>query len=213
MITVESMLKRLSDKFTKNPESNIGKLLSILADQLRNVEQTFERIRDWRDIDVAEGSTLDKIGTIVNQSRGVATDEVYRILIKSKIARNLSTGDINTIIGVLSTALDCEPSEIEIKELYADQVDPEPATISLIKLPLQAVNEAGMSPIQFARIIQQTVAAGVKVGAIEMTGTFQFASGPITESSPIAGFSNDLSTTGGYFGAAFTPGDDPDLPV
>nr|WP_216855392.1 DUF2612 domain-containing protein [Paenibacillus alba] len=207
------MLKRLSDKFTKNPESNIGKLLSILADQLRNVEQTFERIRDWRDIDVAEGSTLDKIGTIVNQSRGVATDEVYRILIKSKIARNLSTGDINTIIGVLSTALDCEPSEIEIKELYADQVDPEPATISLIKLPLQAVNEAGMSPIQFARIIQQTVAAGVKVGAIEMTGTFQFASGPITESSPIAGFSNDLSTTGGYFGAAFTPGDDPDLPV
>lgn len=213
MINVESMLKRLSDKFTKDPTSNIGKLLSILAEQLRAVEQTFERIRDWRDIDVAEGTTLDKIGTIVNQSRGAATDEVYRILIKSKIARNLSTGDINTIIGVLSTALNCEPSEIEIKELYSDPIDPEPATISLIKLPLQSVNEAGISPIQFARIIQQTVAAGVRVGVIEMTGTFQFASGSTTESSPAAGFSNDVGSTGGYFGAAYSPGDDPDLPI
>ncbi|MDQ0876754.1 hypothetical protein QFZ77_005413 [Paenibacillus sp. V4I3] len=213
MITVDKIIKHLSDKFTKDPSSNIGKLLSIMADQLRDVEETFERIRDWRDIDIAEGTTLDKIGTIVNQSRGAATDEVYRILIKSKIARNLSTGDINTIIGVLSTALDCEPSEIEIKELYTDPVDPEPATISLIKLPLQSVNEAGMSPIQFARIIQQTVAAGVRVGAIEMTGTFQFASGSTTETSSTEGFSNDVGTTGGYFGAVYTPGDDPDLPI
>lgn len=213
MITAQDMIRRLTDVFAKNPDSNIGKLMSIMADQLSRIQETVQRVEEWRDIDKAQGTTLDRIGENVGQTRGVATDEIFRILIKSKIARNLSKGDINTIITVLSTALDTDPSEIKIEELYADPIAPEPAAISLIALPIDRINEVGMNPAQFARIVQRTVAAGVRVGIIELTGTFQLASGDAVETDPNAGFSDDTQTTGGYFGYVYTPGEDEDLPI
>lgn len=212
MITLQDMLKRLTDVFTKDSNSNLGKLLSILAMQLQNIEQTTEKVRQWRDITQAQGTTLDRIGENVVQPRGVASDEVYRILIKSKIARNFSTGDINTIIRVLSIALDVDYSEIKISELYNDPDYPEPAAISVIQLPISRLNEVGMDPIQFARIVQKTVAAGIRVGVIELTGTFEFGAiddPPDTET----GFADIDQVTGGTLGAVYSPGITPDLPI
>src|SRR5690606_40463808 len=97
-------------------------------------------------------------GRVVLQPRGVARDEVYRILLKSKIARNLSTSDINTVISFLAVALYVEPSEIKIEEMYNDPFEPEPAAIKLIQLPIKTINEAGMDPQHMAMIIQRTVA-------------------------------------------------------
>lgn len=212
MITVQDMLRRLTDVFRKDPDSNVGKLMAIFADQLRKLEQTIQRVEEWRDIDKAEGTTLDRIGENVAQHRGAATDEIYRILIKSKIARNLSKGDINTIISVLATALNTEPSEIKIIELYNDPVVPEPAAISLIQLPIERINAVGMDPVQFAQIVQRTVAAGVRVGVIELTGTFEFgAIGDLPD--PNKGFADIDQTMGGTLGAAYSPGLVPDLPL
>ncbi|MGF9907888.1 hypothetical protein [Brevibacillus porteri] len=213
MITTNDFIKKLMDVFAKNPNSNLGKLFAILSEQIRQVEETHERIQAWRDIDEAQGTTLDNIGTIVNQPRGVATDEVYRILLKSKIARNLSTGDINTIIRILALALSTDPSTIEIKETWNDPVDPEPAGISIIRLPIEAINQAGMPPGQFVRLVQKTVVAGVRVREIELTGTFEFASGSETEVDENHGFSNLEGTIGGTLGYAYTPSDDSDLPI
>jgi hypothetical protein len=213
MISVKDIIRRLMDVFTKDPESNLGKLLNIMTEQLSALNDTQDRIRAWRDIDQAQGTTLDKTGTVVNQPRGVATDEVYRILIKSKIARNLSTGDINTIIQVLSTALNTSPSDIQIKEMWNDPYAPEPAAISVIKIPISIVNQVGISPTQFARIVQKTVAAGVRVGAIELSGTFQFASGNTVESDGNSGFANVSGSTGGTLGFVYSPGEDNDLPI
>jgi len=213
MITLADVIRRLTDVFAKAPNSNLGKLLGIMTEQLQALEEAQNRTRAWRDIDQAAGTTLDRIGGNVVQPRGVATDEVYRILIKSKIARNLSTGDINTIIRVLSTALDCAPSEVRIKELYDDPVAPEPAAISIIQVPLARINEVGMSPYQFGRIVQRTVAAGVRVGVIELTGTFAFASGGESEMDDDAGFGDVAGTIGGYLGAAYAPATDEDLPI
>ena len=212
MITVQDMLRRLTDVFRKDPDSNIGKLMAIFAEQLQKLEQTVQRVEEWRDIDKAEGTTLDRIGENVGQPRGVATDEIYRILIKSKIARNLSKGDINTIITVLSTALNTDPSEIRIVELYNNPIAPEPAAISIIQLPLKRINEVGMDPAQFARIVQRTVAAGVRVGVIELTGTFEY--GAIGDPpDPERGFADINQTFGGTLGAAYSPGNVPDLPI
>lgn len=212
MITVQDMLRRLTDVFRKDPDSNIGKLMAIFAAQLRKLEQTVQRVEEWRDIDKAEGTTLDRIGENVGQSRGVATDEIYRILIKSKIARNLSKGDINTIITVLATALNTDPSEIRIVEMYNDPIAPEPAAISIIQLPLKRINEVGMDPTQFARIVQRTVAAGVRVGVIELVGTFEY--GSIGDPPDLErGFADINQTFGGTLGAAYSPGNVPDLPI
>ncbi len=67
MITPQDVLRRLTDVFSKNPNSNIGKLLTIMADQIRELTETQNRIRDWRDIDQAQGTTLDRIGQNVGQ--------------------------------------------------------------------------------------------------------------------------------------------------
>lgn len=156
---------------------------------------------------------MDRIGENIVQPRGASTDEIYRVLLKSKIARNLSKTDVNTIIQVLSLALDCPYSDIRIVPKYNDPTEPEPAAISLVKVPTKRLNEVGMSPVQFGQIIQRTVAAGVRVAMIEMAGTFQLAKKyDILEQSP-TGLADPEMTTGGTLGEVYVPGNDYQLPI
>ncbi|MGF0470296.1 DUF2612 domain-containing protein [Lysinibacillus fusiformis] len=131
MFSTQSIVKRLSDYFDKTPDSNISKLMSIFAAEAKEVKATNDRIRQWRNIDDAEGDGLDLIGQNVNQPRGIATDEVYRILLKSKIARNLSDGTIDMIIQVLAILLSVDHKMIKIKEKWNDSEEPEPAAIKV----------------------------------------------------------------------------------
>ncbi|TDF92158.1 hypothetical protein [Paenibacillus piri] len=213
MLNVRDMLKTLTDHYTKRPQSNIGKLLSILSGQLNDLDQTLETMLLWRDIDLARGATLDNIGQNVVQPRGAATDEVYRVLIKSKIARNFSTGDINTVIQVLAIAVSADYSEIEIKEKFTHPIAPEPAAISLIRLPLSRLSASEIDIRQFARILQKTVPAGVLVDAVELQGTFAFASGEVPEMDAEIGFADVDQTSGGLLGTVFTPAKNIDLPI
>jgi hypothetical protein len=213
MFSVKDMLKRFADTYNKSPDSNLGKLVGILHSELKTLDDTFTRIREWRSIDKAQGTTLDRIGTNVVQPRGAATDEVYRVLLKSKIARNLSKTDINTIIQVLAIALDCDYSDIRIQEKFDDEQEPEPAAINLIRVPTKRLNEVGMSPDQFARIIQKTVAAGVRVARIELAGTFALSSQyDALETSPL-GLADLGMTTGGELGEVYVPGNEYPLPI
>ncbi len=212
MYNLDNIMNRFADFFKKNHDSNLGKLMTIFSEQLQQLDETNVTVKRWRSIDNAEGQGLDLIGETINQERGTATDEVYRLLLKSKLARSLSDGGINTLIRVLSIALDAHPSEIKITEKWNDELEPEPAAISLIEIPLFRLNEIGIAPDQFARIVQRTVAAGVKVNVIELAGTFAF--GPIPmEQDPQKGFADVDQTTGGFLGSAFVPESDQDLPI
>lgn len=213
MLNVRDMLRLLTDNYNKSPQSNIGKLLSIINDQLNDLLQTLDTMEQWRDIDLAEGTTLDGIGQNVAQPRGAASDQVYRILIKTKIARNLSRGDINTVIRVIALAVKAEYSEIEIQEKYTETLEPEPAAISLLRLPLSRISDSEIDLRQFARIIQRTVAAGVRVDAVELQGTFSLASGDELELDLGVGFADIDQTTGGTLGAVFTPSVETELPI
>ncbi|MGG6311555.1 hypothetical protein [Paenibacillus macerans] len=213
MFSHKDMLKRFADVYNKNPNSNLGKLIGILYGQLSQLDDTFQRIREWRSIDEAQGTTLDRIGENVVQPRGAATDEIYRVLIKSKIARNLSKTDINTIIRVLAIALDCAYSDIRIQEKWNDPADPEPAAISLIQVPTKRLNEVGMSPLQFGQIIQKTVAAGVRVAQIELTGTFRLSSKYAEIETGPDGLGDIDMTAGGTLGTVYVPGNDYALPI
>lgn len=211
MFNVKNIMEKFSHYFKR--EGNLHKLMQIFSDELIILKKSIDRVEEWRDIDQAEGQTLDDIGSNVNQSRGQATDPVYRILLKSKIARNLSDGTINTIIQVLSTALSIDKKELTIVEKWYDPDDPEPAAIKVIELPLERLNESGLDPANFVRIIKQTVAGGISVGTVELSGTFEFGD----ESNaivPIHGFGdvND-ATIGGYLGAVYTPSNDVQLPI
>lgn len=215
MFSTKEILSRFVDYFKKDSTSNIAKLMHIFSGQLIQLQETTERVGDWRDIDNAQGKALDDIGSNVNQPRGKATDEVYRILLKSKIARNLSDGSINTIINVISVALSVPTSQIRIVEKWHDELEPEPAALKMIEMPLKRINEAGLDPVNFVRIVQKTVAAGVKVQAIELSGTFEFGDAfASTNFNANKGFGdmNDESI-GGYFGAVYTPANDYELPI
>lgn len=210
---MKDMLSRFADVFNKNPNSNIGKLIGILYGQMDELNTSLEKVREWRDIDKAQGTTLDRIGQNVIQPRGAATDEVYRVLLKSKIARNLSKTDINTIIRVLALALNCDYTDIRIQEKFNATIDPEPAALSLIRVPIKRLNEVGMSPRQFAQIIQKTVAAGVKVAQVELAGTFKLASVYDQLNNDPVGLGNIEMTLGGSLGEVYVPGNDYGLPI
>lgn len=212
MYSTQKILERLADCFQKSENSNIGKIIRIFSEQLQQLEETNQKVKEWRSINHAKGKGLDKIGDNIRQPRGTATDEIYQVLLKSKLARSLSTGDINTVIQVLSIALNTNTKEIRIQEKWNDPDYPEEAALSVIEVPIKRLNEVGLDPTQFARIVQKTVAAGVRVESIEMDGTFQFGSTPIEE-DPDSGFADLDGTTGGYFGSVFVPSDDQDLPL
>lgn len=204
--------QKLTDAYNKNPDSNMGKLIGILVSEFEELQSVFQRIDNWRSVDKAEGKVLDEIGVDISQYRGTANDEIYRILLKSKTARDLSTGDTNTIIDVLSMAIGADKSEIGITETWMDAENPEPAGIKLIEIPIAKLNEVGMTGNQFAKFVAATVAAGIYVQSIELQGTFEYGGLP-SENDSDKGFSNVDMTTGGYYGTVYQPDNEQDLPL
>ncbi len=205
MNALQKMLRRLTDNYSKDPDSNVGKLLNIAATEIEELAGAADKIRLWRDIDEAEGETLDRIGYNVQQWRGQADDGIYRILIKSKVARNRSDGSVNTIIEVLAITLDTEEENIVVQELW----ETEPAAIQ-VDVPTALLNEIGFSFTQFGRLANRIVAAGVRANVL-LQGTFEFSE--TLESDNEAGFSDANQEIGGYLGAVYDPADDPDLPI
>jgi len=208
------LAEMLTDNYNRAPNSNISKLLAMVEAEHDEILETLQVVESWQDLDRAMGRALDRIGFDVQQFRGLATDEVYRILIKSRIARNSSDGTINTIIRVLSTALGIDPSEIGIAETYNDPVDPEPAALSVIKAPLGGLLRTGLTGQQLGMMIAKTAAAGVGVKSVELYGTFQLSSiADALETDPEKGFANLEMTTGGTLGMAYSPGADVGFPL
>ncbi len=207
------LAEMLTDNYNKAPASNISKLLAIVEAEHDELLETLQVVEAWQDLDKAMGKALDRIGFDVQQFRGMAADEVYRVLIKSRIARNASDGTINTIIRVLSMALDISPSDIGIIETY-NAADPEPAALSVIKAPLGGLLKTGLTGQQLGLMIAKTAAGGVGVQSVELYGTFQFSSIAGTlETDPEKGFADIDMTTGGTLGMAYSPSSDVEFPL
>lgn len=214
-MAVKDLLNKLTDVFTKDEKSNIGKLFLIVDDQIQNVRSSLSKVEKWRDIENAQGKALDALGDNVGQKRGQSTDEVYRVLIRGKVARNLSDGTTNRIIKAIATSLSCDPAEISIINAHdADSPDLiEPAAIIITKVPLNALNLTGMSTSQFLQIVDSIRAGGVRVASVNLEGTFAFADGTELEEGSEFGFSDDLGEVGGTLSGIFTPQKDYKLPI
>lgn len=206
---LKRFVDRLTDNYNKNENSNVYKLLQLAAEHIQENEDTLNRIMNWRDIDQAEGVTLDLIGRNVRQNRGQAPDEVYRILIKSKIKRNFSNGSINTLIDFLSFILQIDKKEVVIHELY--EVG-QPATLK-IDLPIGAIAKTGLTRNQFGALVNIVTVAGVKANVL-FEGTFSFSADYYnSEYDNPNGFADDAGTTGGTLGDSYDPGNDYELPL
>ncbi|MED3932975.1 hypothetical protein [Priestia megaterium] len=207
---IKDWFSKLSDAFVKSENSNLGKIFSLLDDEINQLKNTFSLIEEWRDLNQAQGKTLDLIGNDVGQKRGKTNDSVYRALIKSKIARDRSDGTFNKVIEVLAQTLNCDPSEFHLHS------SDEPASVYMTNAPIDTIYAAGLTPYTFANIVQSTVSAGVKVQSVQLDGTFEFASVADFESTPNG--PNGLSSTvtpgqGGTFGAYIVPEKELSVPL
>lgn len=102
---LKDALKRLTYNYVKHPASNVYKIFKLFADELEEVKDTLDRTEIWRDIEEAEGNTLDLIGINVGQVRNGRTDEQYRQALLIAIARNVSGGDVERINEILEILL------------------------------------------------------------------------------------------------------------
>ncbi|MCM3598724.1 DUF2612 domain-containing protein [Metabacillus idriensis] len=211
-MTYTDMIRKLTDVYAKSTNSNVGKFILLISEQIDKLKETFNKIESWRDVNQAEGKTLDFMGEGRGQKRGQASDEIMRVLIKARIARQNSDGTMNGIIRALALSLNTDPSTIKIKALY-DEAVPTPAALMIQELPIDALNRVGLTVGQFGLIAQEVVSAGIKVDSIQLEGTFRFSSDPnAIETSP-DGFSDDTQSNGGTLSATFDPSTDTKLPI
>ena len=192
------LLQRLPSVISHDVNSNVGKLMQIFTKEIEEIKTTVEEINKIRDVDYAYNVYLDRAGINVGQRRGQLGDKKYRILIKGRIARNLSSGSINKIIEVLATMMNVSVSEIDIEENPGG----EPASL-YIAVPLKPIGEIGLSYDHFVSIVNRIAAGGVRPYT-RLRGTFEF--GEIVDGSSTfavdSGFGDVNNVdTGGYLGS------------
>lgn len=73
-------------------------LIEPFINQIQEVELVLDDLRNFRDLDNAEGQQLDGLGEILNEFREGATDTDYRKTLKLKVIINASNGEPEGVI-------------------------------------------------------------------------------------------------------------------
>ncbi len=157
MSKIIDMMRRLTSVYDKDPNSNVTRLLSLSAEELEEVDTTLAQVLLWRDIDSAEGTTLNRIGTNVAEPRGNKTDELYRDYIKIKILSNISGGEMETFNSALSVLLGGR--DFSLREGWTFDNDPLPPEPAAILITVQQGEDP--DPLPFGAI-DRISAAGVR---------------------------------------------------
>lgn len=150
------MMQRLTFNYNKLPSGNVYKLFSIISEEFQQIKATFDTISDWKNLDAAQGTTLDEIGVLVQEQRNGQNDEQYRLKLRFKMARNKSTSDINSIISSLSLILGLPKKDIRI---YASD---EPASYRLV-FPIEKLRKSEITTNEVIGLAESISAAGVRV--------------------------------------------------
>ena len=104
-------------------ESNIRKLLRALLEPLQAFENAAQAILDGGlTIDGGEGFVLDMIGERVGQKRNGAGDELYRRMLRAKIAANRSDTTANALIRIVRAALGDDDVAIVLEPMTIDAI-------------------------------------------------------------------------------------------
>lgn len=172
---LKDMLKMLTDALTKNPESNIGKILFVFNQQYEDIQNTLQTMQEWINVDKAEGKELDAIGADINQPRGLANDAQYRMMIRSKRARAQSDGTWNAIINTMAKTLNCKTTDLSFKSVI-EKGGTEPLALVIERIPLKTVIDAQLTANQLIAFVEQVTPGDVRVAEANFEGTFRFSS-------------------------------------
>lgn len=199
----------LPDAYRKSESSNNYKILDISQSAINLANNDIEDIFESLDLENAYGKTLDLYGEMFNQPRGLASDAQYRVLIKSRIMRNLLNGSYNSMLKAALLIFNCNPEDFSLEE------SENPATVDLVVLPLASIIRSGFSASQAIQIIKLLVPIGVKVNSINLEGTFEFCDGEndsVYDENKGFAISEDDQSIGGFLGH-LSSGDEDPLPI
>ena len=201
-------VNNLPDVYRKDTDSNNYKILNIQKIEVDGIKKDTEDVYNTLDLDQATGKTLDLYGDMLGQARGYATDDQYRVMIKSRIVRNLMTGSLDSIITAGCLMFGCEPNEMHIIE------DSSPAGVKVISLPYRVINYVGLSASQVIELIIKLVPVGITVKSAELQGTFEFGTTD-SEYDEDKGFaiSEADQSIGGYVGYIYSAENEQPLPI
>lgn len=167
---LDKMLQMIPDAFAKSKESNLGKIFILLNDELGKLNGTAKKVEAWRDIDSAEGKTLELIGNDYEQHRGQDGDSLYRFMIKSKIEQSQSNGTFNELINVICRTINCLPEDVDIVSgrLFdnAGGYVGEPLAIEVKSVPMSFFRNTDIKVSSFVESLQSSVATGVRIVSI-----------------------------------------------
>lgn len=190
----ENQINNLPDCYNKKGTSNNYKLLKLSEFNTDAIRHSLKQIEAVLNINNAKGSTLDLYGDVVGQSRGLATDEQYILLIKTRIMRNLANGSYKSIVDSLCAILNCDNSQVLIEELN------EPCKIKISNLPLKTILDANLTTTQITEIIKTLMPVGVVFESSVYDGTFTFSNSE-NEYNEAEGFCDvEGGTIGGHLG-------------
>ena len=201
-------VNNLPDVYRKDTDSNNYKILNIQKIEVDGIKKDTEDVYNTLDLDQATGKTLDLYGDMLGQARGYATDDQYRVMIKSRIVRNLMTGSLDSIITAGCLMFGCEPNEMHIIE------DSSPAGVKVISLPYRVINYVGLSASQVIELIIKLVPVSITVKSAELQGTFEFGTTD-SEYDEDKGFaiSEADQSIGGYVGYIYSAENEQPLPI
>ena len=203
----DNPVKNLPDAYNKADSSNNSKILAIEKSSFDKLREAIADIDECLDLDKAYGKTLDLYGEMVGQERGKATDDQYRVLIRSRIIRNFANGDYNTVVNLMAMVFECEPSEIILSELEDD-----PCKARLEAIPYASANRLIIDIHTLLKIVSEVMPAGVSLESVTFTGTLEFSDGTELVYDEEAGFADEAQSIGGTFGYIFSK-ETSELPV
>ncbi len=138
------------------PETNIGRLFYLIAEGFEMIYENAGRVKEWDDLDNAQGAVLDRYGANLGVTRGAAGDALYRIFIKVKMIAQLSGGDDAAIIKAAAELLGVEYADLLLEDVYPAKID--------LYVDQSLLSEERLALIeQIAHAIKRALLAGVGI--------------------------------------------------
>lgn len=103
--TTDQLIALLADRWYKEPDGNLYKLVNTFNSPLETKSDVEDKIAQWREINEAEGTTLDMLGGDRKAYRPTTSDDPYRFLIYIKSLMARAQGTKPSIIHIAGTAL------------------------------------------------------------------------------------------------------------
>lgn len=112
-----NLVKRLSSAYRKDQGSNLYKLMLAISQELDEIEQAIEQVRDSHFVELASGKSLDMLAKIFNIKRSAGeSDEDLRGRLQVELQRYLSSGTLSDIRNVIEYFTGLQPGEYELLE-------------------------------------------------------------------------------------------------